>query len=101
MCTKVSNYSKTILLIDPKKLKKQIRKPLHKSFGFLGTETGAGIHEIIEHKRTITDTKPVHVGIAILQHSKLLLLRYVDFLRTYLKEGSYILVYGGKFCIYN
>ena len=101
MCTKVSNYSKTILLMDPKKLEKQIRKPLHKSYASLETETGAGVLEVIENKKIITDTKPVHVGIAILQHSKLLLLRYVDFLRTYLKQGSYVLVYGGKFSKHN
>lgn len=44
----------------------------------------------------VQDRKPVHAGVAILQHSKLMLLHFVDFLRKYLVKGSYALVYGGK-----
>ena len=86
-----------MVVSDPKKLSKHTRQPLFKSFSFLRTETGEGFHEVIKKQRTVIDSKPVHLGLAILQHSKLLLLRYVDFLRTYLEEGSYTLVYGGMF----
>ena len=86
-----------MIVTDPKKLAKHTRQPLYKSFAFLRTESGAGFHEVIKKQRTVVDSKPVHLGLAILQHSKLLLLRFVDFLRTYLEEGSYALVYGGMF----
>ena len=86
-----------MIVTDPKKLVKHTKQPLFKSFAFLRTESGAGFHEIIKKQRIVTDSKPVHLGLAILQHSKLLLLRYVDFLRTYLEKGSYALVYGGMF----
>ena len=58
---------------------------------------GEGFHEVISDIATVRDRKPVHVGLAILQYSKLLLLQFVDFLRKYLEKDSYSLVYGGNF----
>ena len=60
---------------------------------------GEGFHEVISDIATVRDRKPVHVGLAILQYSKLLLLQFVDFLRKYLEKDSYSLVYGGNFLI--
>ena len=71
--------------------------PLFRNHSFLSNESGEGVHEVISDISTLTDRKPVHVGLAILQHSKLLLLEFIDFLREYLEENSYSLVYGGKF----
>jgi hypothetical protein len=70
--------------------------PLYKRHHFLESEDGSGIHEVICKQRTVSDDKPVHVGISILQHSKLLMLKFVDFLRDFLIPGSYCLVYTGN-----
>ena len=95
MCQRVADMTKTVLVSDAKKLKLKTESPLYKRQEFLSTESNEGIHEVIMDQQTITDNKPVHVGVAILQHSKLMLLKFVEFLRTYLVSGSYALVYGG------
>ena len=53
--------------------------------------------EVISGQKKVLDNKLVHVGVGILQQSKLLFLRFVQFLREFLKEGSYVPVYAGKF----
>ncbi len=74
-----------------------MESPFHKTDAFLQNEAAdQGIHEIVMEQRTVNDGKPVHAGVCILQNSKLMLLRFVEFLRTYLEAGSYSLVYGGK-----
>ena len=93
----VSNMTKTVLVSDAKKLKKHYESALFRRDSFLETEEGSGIHEIISDQRRITDTKPVHIGISILQYSKLMLLKFIDFLYKYLKDGSFVLVYSGEF----
>ena len=76
-------------------MKKKVISPLYRNDFYLEAESGEGFHEVISDISTIRDRKPVHVGLAILQYSKLLLLRFVDFLRRFLEEDSYSLVYGG------
>jgi len=96
MAERVLDYTTTKLITDPKKLEKSIKSPHFKSSIFLTTEDGdRGIHEVIMRQRTIKDQKPVHSGIAILQHSKLMMLKFVDFLLTYIKPGSFSLCYTG------
>ena len=73
-----------------------VESPRHKRIAYLETESGdRGIHEVISEQKRITDQKPVHAAVCILQNSKLMLLRFVDFLRKYLNHGSYAIVYGG------
>ena len=66
----MKDYSKTKLTSDTKKLTKFICSPMHKQDDFLESETGKGIFEIQMGIRKIIDDKPFHVGISILQHSK-------------------------------
>ena len=68
---RVCDYSKTKLINDPKFLKKAMLSPMFKQDNFLGTESGEGIFEIITGFRRIRDQKPVHLGVSILQHSKM------------------------------
>ena len=92
----MANYTKTDLITDKKKLRRLVESPLSKQIAFLESESGErGLHEIVMDQRKITDRKPVHIAVCILQNSKLMLLKFVDFLRNYLDEGSYSLVYGG------
>ena len=96
LAERVSKYTKTVLVNNRKKLRRYLESPFHKTDAFLANEADdQGIHEIVMEQRTVTDEKPVHAGVCILQNSKLMLLRFVEFLRTYLVEGSYSLVYGG------
>lgn len=97
MAEKVSDFTKTVLVTDPKKLRRYVESPLHKRDAFLSSECGdVGIHEVVMDQRSVKDIKPVHASVCILQHSKLMLLKFVDFLRTYLEKGSYAIIYGGK-----
>ena len=74
-----------------------MESPFHKNAAFLESESGGrGIHEVVMEQRSVKDTKPVHAGVCILQNSKLMLLEFVDFLRKYLREGSFSLIYGGN-----
>ena len=98
---RVDTYTKTSIVTQSSSLKKKIISPLFRTHAFLSNENGEGVHEVISDIANSTDRKPVHVGLAILQHSKLLLLRFIDFLREFLEEGSYSLVYGGKLKILN
>jgi len=85
------------VVTDAKRLRRLMESPLHKRNSYLESEGGnEGIHEVVMDQRRIKDTKPVHAGVCILQNSKLMLLKFVDFLRKYLKPGSFCLVYGGK-----
>ena len=84
------------MIVPADKLAKYMVSPLLKSQSFLSTEDDSGLHEVISQARKITDTKPVHVGVAILHYSKLMMLKFADFLRDYLVEGSYALVYTGE-----
>mgnify|MGYP000154353252 CR=1 FL=1 len=97
LAEKVSDFTKTVLVANPKKLRRIIESPLHKRDAFLTSESGeVGIHEVVMDQRSVKDMKPVHASVCILQHSKLMLLKFVDFLRKYLERGSYAIVYGGK-----
>ena len=56
-----------------------------------GGDTGNG--EFVMDQRRVEDNKLVHVGVAILQISKLMFLEFVSFLRDFLVPGSYQTVY--------
>ena len=75
--------------------KKYKRKKTFKDFRFLDTE--AEISDFMElnlDKRRVEDSKPVHVGNAILMYSKLHFLEFIEFLRKFLMKGSYRLIYS-------
>ena len=50
--------------------------------------------EISSLPSKVKDTKPVHVSVAILQHAKLLFLRFMWFLFDHLEPGSFRSVYA-------
>ena len=74
----MTRYQKTIITSDPDKFTKYKR-----SARCINETELLSIHDDfcayeIQMKRTkVTDAKPVHLGVAILQHSKLLFLRYL------------------------
>lgn len=97
MAEKVKNYTKTVFTNDAKKIKKLQRKPQFDQINFLECEdTEKGITEIISAQSRVVDNKPVHIGICILQYSKLLMLKFVEFLNAHLEKDSFSLVYTGE-----
>ena len=97
LCERVCDYSDSVLVNNQKTLCRKMESPLFKREVFLESEDLTGVHEVVMEQRRVTDNKPVHVGIAILQYSKILMLRFVDFLREFLIPGSFSLVYTGEF----
>jgi hypothetical protein len=95
LCERVSDYSETVLVSNKKSLITKMASPFFKREVFLESEDLSGVHEVVMDQRMVTDDKPVHVGIAILQYSKILMLQFVDFLREFLIPGSFTLVYTG------
>ena len=57
-------------------------------------------YEVQQRPRKITDNKPVHVGIAILQYSKLHFLRFIYWLHEHLTPNSYYLCYADSDSIF-
>ena len=84
--------TKIIPVTDYNKYK---RKKTFKDFRFLDTEAElSDFMELNLEKARIEDSKPVHVGNAILMYSKLHFLEFIEFLRKFLRKGSYRLVYS-------
>lgn len=64
------------LLVEDRLLKRYVRKPTITSWHSLETEAGnIDLNEVVMEKKHIEDSYPVHVGNAVLQHSKLHFLR--------------------------
>ena len=98
MAEKVKSYTKTVFTNDASKIKKLERKPQFEQKNFLECENlSDGITEIISTQSRVLDNKPVHIGVSILQYSKLLMLRFVEFLNEHLIKDSFSLVYTGTF----
>ena len=56
---------------------------------FLDEDGERSAIEIEMNKQKIKDDKPVHIGVAILQWSKLLFLSFMEYLKEHLESGSY------------
>ena len=100
MAERVTKYTKTEIFSGinaEKKLTKHIRSPFYKHHTALPSEDSkSDLIELVMDQKKVTDDKLVHVGVAILQESKLLFLRFVQFLREFLISGSYQPIYCGK-----
>ena len=60
-----------------------MRKPLFKEeIEIIDDDNQVSAFEVNMLKKSIADNKPVHFSAAILQHSKLLFLRYISVLMT-------------------
>ena len=78
MCENVEKYKNTRLIDNDDKLSKLIRKPYFMTQATLVNEAGEfGAYEVISKRKRTNDSKAHHVGVAILQWSKLLFIRLV------------------------
>ena len=73
----VTRYRRTIVTADPKKYEKHRRDArCINETELLSAHDDFCAYEVQMKRTKVTDSKPVHLGVAILQHSKLLFLRY-------------------------
>ena len=73
----VTRHVRTVVVQDEKKFIKLIEKPLFVSEQeFLDEDENFTAWELKMKKRRIIDDKPIVFSVAILQHSKLLFMRY-------------------------
>ena len=81
-------------IIGEDKVGKYLKKLRLQGLEPLETEDGdLPFFEVTQTKKRVDDSFPVHIGNAVLQHSKLHFLRFVYFLHKYLVPGSIRLVY--------
>lgn len=99
------NHKTTNVYTDPKDLYEDKRSPFWSSYDEVHDENDELVCYVSSSKKSkVVDNKPVHIGVAILQWSKLLFLRYVTYnmyhtlfqyfsymfwLEAHLKEGSF------------
>ena len=73
----VSRHKNTLLFGPDANLQSYFRKATFQGHEDIETEDGSLVRELTMRKKRIWDDKPVHVGVAILQWSKLIFLRYL------------------------
>ena len=89
----VTRHKKT-KIVKHDSLEQYLKKAMYKDHTDLEMEDEeSSLAEVSLLKHKIQDDRPVHVGLAILQYSKLRLLEFVSFLEKYLEEGSFKLCY--------
>ena len=92
---KVEDHKNTSLYPPNHNITKIARRAVYKHHVVIENEEGeASATEVTLDKKTIEDEKPVHIGVAILQWSKLLFLRYMYFMFKHLEPGSFRTVYA-------
>ena len=91
----VRKYRDTVITDDPDTTAMKMRSARYKSFAEIPDEEEETIAvEISSLPAKATDNKPVHVNVAILQHAKLLFLRFMWFLFDHLEKDSFRTVYA-------
>ena len=71
------------------------KRALYRNHVTIQNEEGqAGAVEVTCDKKTVMDSKPVHIGVAILQYSKLIFVRFMFHLFKHLEPGSFRSVYA-------
>ena len=91
----VTKHDNTFLVTDGDKLEKKLRSPFFKDSTEVYDETDdlAG-YMVKMQKSKIDDSKPVHVGVAILQWSKVLFINFMYWLEQHLEEGAFKTCYA-------
>ena len=91
----VDRHKNTSLLPVDYNIAKLARRPMYRDHVVIQDENGdACATEVTSLKQTVEDSKPVHIGVAILQWSKLLFLRFMFDLFKHMEPGSFRCVYS-------
>ena len=91
----ILKYRNTGVTHDESKVREVRRSPLFKNVDLIPNEDDelVGYEYSTLPKKTI-DNKPVHVSVAILQHAKILFLKFMWFLYDHLEAGSFRTCYA-------
>ena len=88
-------HNDTRLVTDADRLEKLMKSPYFKeSVEVLDETDDLACYKVKMVKKTIKDSKPVHVGVAILQWSKVLFIRFMYWLEEHLEEGAFKTCYA-------
>ena len=91
----ISKYRNTGVTHDECKIKEVQRSPLFKNLDQIFDEQGDPVgYEYTSLPKKTVDNKPVHVSVAILQHAKILFLKFMWFLFDHLEAGSFRTCYA-------
>ena len=86
----VSRHKQTRIYTDDKKLTRNIRSRFCCNNTDLFTELEVEtLAECTNQKKRVKDSKPIHMGVAILQEAKLLFMEFMFFMFTHLQPGSF------------
>ena len=90
----MSKYT-TTKIVEPKNIMKVVADPFYKDHMELSCENICfDKYEITKERKHVRIEQPVHVALAILHESKLLLLKFIYWLHEHLRPNSYSLVYA-------
>ena len=88
-------HNDTRLVTDADRLEKLMKSPYFKeSVEVLDETDDLACYKVKMVKKTIKDSKPVHVGVAILQWSKVLFIKFMYWLEEHLEEGAFKTCYA-------
>ena len=88
-------HNDTRLVTDADRLEKLMKSPYFKeSVEVLDETDDLACYKVKMNKKTIKDAKPVHIGVAILQWSKVLFIRFMYWLEEHLEEGAFKTCYA-------
>ena len=90
----ILKYRDTTIALTDEAYDAKIRSPLFQSSVEVSNESDFVCHEITSLPKSSTDNKPVHVSVAILQHAKILFLKFMWFLFDHLQPGSFRTCYA-------
>ena len=88
-------HTNTYILTDDADLEKKRKKPFYRNKKEVYDENDQLACYIVKmDKKNIKDSKPVHIGVAILQWSKVLFIRFMYWLEEHLEEGAFKTCYA-------
>ena len=91
----IEKYRNTGITSDQFKMKEVMKSPLFKDVQEVFDETRQAIgYEYSCLPKKTVDNKPVHISVAILQHAKILFLKFMWFLFDHLEPGSFRTCYA-------
>ena len=91
----MTKHGVTKLVTDGDDLEKLLKSPFFKdSVEVLDEMDDFACYMVKMRKKKITDAKPVHIGVAILQWSKVLFIKFMYWLEEHLEDGAFKTCYA-------
>ena len=91
----VLKHTNTHIFTEDKDLEKRQKKPFYRTTKEVYDENDQLACYIVKmDKKNIKDSKPVHIGVSILQWSKVLFIKFMYWLEEHLEEGAFKTCYA-------